>query len=117
MRLQIGDKFVITVLLQHKDGSFQKRKTWWKIAKFDLPHNLVTMARLTPVQNGNQFIEMVEEHSFSLKFFESGEPFRSYRRRWVIDLFGLNGRSYVGEFVDTLYEVRSVEGNNVNRKV
>ena len=43
-----------------KDGSFQKRTTYWKAVKFG-NHHEVTMARLVPVQNGNQFIEMIEE--------------------------------------------------------
>jgi hypothetical protein len=107
MMLQIGDKFVVTVLLQHKDGSFQKRKTYWKVVKFG-NHHEVMMARLVPVQNGHQFLEMVEECCFPSRFFESREPFKMFRLGWVFDLFGLDRQNCAGEFIDTLYEVRSV---------
>lgn len=112
MTPQIGDKFVVTVLLQHKDGSFQKRTTYWKAVKFG-NHHEVTMARLMPVHNGNQFIEnqfieMIEECCFPSRFFESREPFKMFRLRWVFDLFGLDRQNCAGEFIDTLYEVRSI---------
>lgn len=107
MTPQIGDKFVVTVLLQHKDGSFQKRTTYWKVVKFG-SHHEVTMARLTPVQNGNQFIEMIEECCFPSRFFESREPFKMFRLKWVFDLFALDRLNCEGKYIDTLYEVRSV---------
>ena len=104
MTPQIGDKFAVTVLLQHKDGSFQERTTYWKVVKFG-NHHEVTMARLVPVLNGN---EMVEECCFPSRFFESREPFKMFRLRWVFDLFGLDRQNCAGEFIDTLYEVRSI---------
>lgn len=53
---------------------------------------------------------------FPSRFFESREPFKMFRLGWVFDLFGLDRQNCAGEFIDTLYEVRSVGGNNVNRK-
>lgn len=108
MTPQIGDKFVVTVLLQHKDGSFQKRTTYWKVVKLNGIHSPVKMARLTPIPNGNQLIEMVEKHNFPPKFFESKEPFKMYRLSWVFDLFALDRLNCEGKYIDTLYEVRSV---------
>lgn len=98
---EVGDRFVIKVMIIRKDGSFDTKEVAWKVIGFD-DYGITRMKMLG--------VEYAYNNPAIYRFqpiFFSGEAFPMYIQGWVHEVFDLTDEDEEsGEVVDAIYELR-----------